>query len=370
MIQRRNPGDVAKEIAAAPATPMRRTIELGTDFWNDSCDRRELAEAVAQGAVGATSNPVIVNQAVRDSVDEWIPVLQELIDANPTATEDEIAWSLIGHVARDAAELLRPVYEATSRHKGFLSVQVNPKYYANKDLMVTHARVLSRIAPNVAVKVPATEPGVAAMEKLTAEGIRINATVCFSVAQALACAEAVERGMAQAQENGRDCSTLFPNITIMVGRIDDHLRRIMNEQSLTLDPGHTNWAGVAIFKRAWHLFQKRGYHSTLLAAAYRYPMHWTELVGENVAQTMPYSWWQRFNASGITPQRRIHKPVDAKIIASLEKHFGDFRRAYDENGMQPAEFVHFGATAHTLDQFLDGYQKLLEVVRKRMLWGM
>ena len=365
MIQRRN----AKDMEAAVGSPMRQTIALGTDFWNDSCDRNELAEAVAHGAVGATSNPVIVNQAIRESVDEWIPVLQKLIADSPTATEDEIAWSLIGHVAREAAELLRPVYEATGHRKGFLSVQVNPKYYANKDLMVTHGRVLSRIAPNVAIKVPATKPGIAAMEKLTSEGIRINATVCFSVAQALACAEAVERGMAQAQANGRDNSTLFPNITIMVGRIDDHLRRVMSQESITIDPGHTNWAGVAIFKHAWRLFKERGYRSTLLAAAYRYQMHWTELVGENVAQTMPYSWWQQFNASGITPQRSIEKPVDAEILASLQKHFTDFRRAYAADGMQPDEFVHFGATAHTLEQFLDGYQKLLEVVRKRMLWG-
>jgi len=348
---------------------MRQTIALGTDFWNDSCDRRELSEAVAQGAVGATSNPVIVNQAVRGSVDEWIPVLQELIADNPTATEDEIAWSLIGHVARVGAEILHPVYEATGRRKGFLSVQVNPKYYANKDLMVTHARVLSRIAPNVAVKVPATKPGIAAMEKLTSEGIRINATVCFSVAQALACGAAVERGLARALANGRDCSTLFPNITIMVGRIDDHLRRILKQESITVDPGHTNWAGVAIFKRAWRLFQERGYRSTLLAAAYRYPMHWTELVGENVAQTIPYAWWQQFNASGITPERRIDQPVDPAIVASLETHFEDFRRAYAEDGMQPREFVRFGASAHTLEQFLNGYQELLEVVRKRMLWG-
>jgi transaldolase len=363
MIQRRNTNGTGQVLTSR----MQQTIALGTDFWNDSCDRKELSEAVAEGAVGATSNPVIVNQAVRDSYDEWIPVLQQLIEESPSATEDEIAWSLIGHVARQAAELLKPVYEATQHQKGFLSVQVNPKYYANTDLMVTHGRVLSRIAPNIAIKVPATVAGIAAMEKLTSEGIRINATVCFTVPQAISCAEAVERGLAQAQANGRDISTLFPNITIMVGRIDDHLRRVMQAQTITVDPGHLNWAGVAIFKRAWRLFQDRGYRSTLLSAAYRYHMHWAELIGENVAQTMPYTWWQRFNASDITPQASIETPVDPSIVESLEDHFEDFRRAYQEEGMQPEEFVHFGATANTLEQFLEGYQKLLELVRKRML---
>lgn len=360
MIQRRNSG-------AMVVSPLRQSIELGVDFWNDSCDLNQLKEAVAEGAVGATSNPVIVNQAVRDGVEEWGPVLQSLIDENPGVTEDEIAWCLIGHVAREAAEILRPVFEVTGGRKGFLSVQVNPKYYANKDLMVTHARVLSRISRNVAVKVPATAAGVEAMEKLTSEGIRINATVCFSVSQALACAEAVERGLAQAQANGRDVSTLFPNVTLMVGRIDDHLRRVLDAQSITVDPGHTNWAGVAIFKRAWRLFQERGYRSTLLAAAYRYHMHWSELIGDHVAMTIPYAWWKQFNASGIVPQRTIDTPVDEKVVSSLETHFEDFRRAYEVDGLRPQEFGSFGASVHTLEQFLGGYQKLLEVVRQRML---
>jgi len=360
MIQKRNAD-------AALSTPMRQTTALGTDFWNDSCDLGQLREAVAEGAVGATSNPVIVHQAVQDAEADWQPVLQALIEDNPSATEDEIAWSLIGHVAREAADILHPVYEATQHHKGYLSVQVNPKYYANKDLMVTHARVLSRIAPNIAIKVPATAPGIAAMERLTREGIRINATVCFSVAQAVACAEAVERGMAQAQADGRDIGTLHPNITIMVGRIDDHLRRVLARDAVTVDPGVTNWAGVAIFKRAWQIFRERGYRSTLLAAAYRVPMHWTELVGEQVAMTMPYAWWKQFNASDIEPQRRIEVPVDAAILAALTGRFEDFRRAWEPDGMAIAEFVHFGATVHTLEQFLGGYQKLLELVRRRML---
>ncbi len=346
---------------------MRLTTRLGVDFWNDSCDPTELAEAVAEGAVGATSNPVIVYQAVQSGRDRWIPVLDRLIDENPSATEDEIGWMLIREVAHTAAEILRPVYDETQARKGYLSVQVNPKYFRDAERMVQHARDLASIAPNVAIKIPATAAGITAMEQLTSEGIRINATVCFSVAQAVACAEAVERGAHQAEAAGRDISTLLPNVTIMVGRIDDHLRRVMERDDITVDPGFCNWAGVAVFKKAWGLFRTSDYRSTLLAAAYRYHMHWTALIGERVAQTVPYKWWKQFNTAAVAPEVTIADPLPEECLRGLYDLFPDFRMAYDENGMQPADFARYGASVHTLNQFLGGYHKLLELVRERML---
>jgi transaldolase len=348
-------------------TNMQLTRRLGTDFWNDSCDLRELGEAVREGAVGATSNPVIVYQAVQAGRETWIPVLDDLVRRNAGASEDEVTWALLMEVARRAAALLQPVYAETGARKGYLSVQVNPKLHGSAERMVAHARELAAIAPNIAVKIPATEAGVAAIEQLTAEGIRINATVCFTLPQVLACAEAVERGAAAADAAGRDTTTLLPTITLMVGRLDDHLRRVMERDEITVDPGHLNWAGIAVFKKAWGIFGRRSYRSTLLAAAYRYPMHWTDLIGERVIQTMPYKWWKQFNASTWTPEITIDRPIDPRTQGALYDLFCDFRRAYDEEGLQPGEFGRYGATLHTLHQFLDGYHKLIELVRGRML---
>ena len=346
---------------------MRLTSLLGTDFWNDSCDPRELAEAVSEGAVGATSNPVIVHQVVLNDRNKWMDVLDGLVADHGELSEDEIAWKLITVLGREAAEILRPVYEATQGCKGFLSMQVNPKFFGNARRMVEHGRELARLAPNVAIKIPATAAGLGAIEQLTAEGIRINATVCFSVAQAIACAEAVERGVERATADGVRTATLLPTITLMVGRIDDHLRRVLESEEITVDPGHVNWAGVAIFKQTYGIFRQRNFRSALLSAAYRYPMHWTELIGDGVIQTMPYKWWKQFNAAIFAPERSLERPVAEPTLRALVEHFTDFRRAYEPNGMQPQEFVHYGATRHTLHQFLGGYQKLVELVRERML---
>jgi len=346
---------------------MQRTVQLGTDFWNDSCALDELGEAVREGAVGATSNPVIVGQAVEAAPETWLPVIDELVATRPAATETEIAWALVERIGREAAALLEPVHRATAGRKGFLSMQVNPELFRDAGRMVEHAVELATVAPNVAVKIPATAPGVEAMEELTRRGVRINATVCFTIAQAVACAEAVERGVERRRRDGGSVETLLPTVTIMVGRLDDHLQRVAAAEAVAIEPGHLHWAGIAVFKEAWRVFRSRGYRSVLLAAAYRHHLHWTELVGENVVETIPFAWWKRFNASSLRPRRALEEPVRPDIVAALREGFVDFRRAHDERGLLPPDFVRYGPSVHTLGQFLDGYAKLLARVRSRML---
>jgi transaldolase len=214
-----------------------------------------------------------------------------------------------------------PVHRASGGRAGYLCVQVDPRLHRDAARMVDQARDLARIAATVAVKIPATAAGVDAVERLTAIGVRTNSTVCFTVAQAVACAEAVERGLRIAEAAGRDTRALGANVTIMVGRLEDHLRRVAEARDVTIDPCALPWSGVAVFKAAWRLFQERSYRATLLAAAYRHSLHWTELVGPGVVETMPYKWWRQFNASSITPRRTIDEPVADDTSGRCGKHF-------------------------------------------------
>jgi transaldolase len=340
---------------------------LGADWWNDSGVPDELGQAVALGAVGGTSNPVIVSQAVKAQPALCNPIIDRLIAQNPHDTEDVLAWKLIHTLAIDAASRLKPVYERTRGAKGFLSVQVNPKYYANKDLMVAQAMQLAALAPNIAIKAPATEIGIAAIEEMTARGIRINATVSFSVPQAIAVAQALERGLKRARAAGRDADAIKPYITLMIGRVDDHLKRVAEREKIATAQGALDWAGIAVFKHAHQIFKQRGYPGTLLAAAYRHEGHWSQIIGREVLQTVPYTWWTKFNLSPTEPSLTLEQPVDPAIIAELRSKFVDFSRAHDENGMPPRDFATYGATVHTLSQFLGGYDDLVASVRGRML---
>ena len=336
---------------------------LGADWWNDSCGLRELTEAVANGAVGATSNPVIFSAAVAEDREHWIPVIDRLAREFPHEIEDEIAWRLIAQVGIEAAAILRPVCDRTRGVKGYLSMQVSSKYYPDRQRMVDQGVFLAGLAPNIAIKAPAVEAGIAAMQELSARGIRVNATVSFSVAQAVACAEAIERGLRRAPSG----AAVHPYVTIMIGRVDDQLKRVQQRDQIAVEPAYLEWAGIAVFKRAAALFRARGYRATLLCAAYRHEGHWAEIVGPGVLQSIPYKWWKQFDQSARAVRLTLEGPVEEKIVAELSAKFPDFRAAYDEKGLTPPQFVHYGASINTLSQFLAGYQQLLEIVRSRML---
>lgn len=343
---------------------MQQMTALGADWWNDSCDLNELSEAVSCGAVGATSNPVIVSSVLAAAPATWNPVLDRIIRDHATWTEDEIAWELVHEVSRQAAPVLQPVFARTKGEKGFLSVQVSSKFYPSCERMVQQGQFLSSLGPNIAIKAPAVAAGIAAMEELSARGVRINATVSFSVAQAVACAEAIERGLKRAPRAGAD---VHPYVTIMIGRVDDHLKRVRERDNITVETDCLDWAGIAVFRRAAQVFRERGYRATLLAAAYRNEGHWREVIGRDVLQTIPYKWWKQYDAAEQEVRLTIDDAIDPACIAELRAKFPDFVAAYDEAGMTPDQFVRYGATIATLQQFLGGFDQLLAMVRRRML---
>ncbi len=345
------------------------TATTDTDLWNDSCSVSELKYAIEHGAVGATANPVIVGEVLKNEMDLWAPTIKKLIAEYPSATEDEIAWRLTEVMSVSAAELLRPIFEQGNGKEGRLSVQTNPQYFRSAERMVDQAVHFDAMAPNIVVKIPVTEAGVVAIEEASFRGVSINATVSFSVPQALAVAEAVERGMARRRKAGEDVSRMGPVCTIMVGRLDDWLKDVANRDDMVTEPEHLDWAGVAVMKKAYHLFKDRGYSTRLLAAATRHHRHWSAFIGADMVVTLTHQWQKRFEASDIKVASRIDNPVDPKIIDGLLDRFVDFKRAYEEQGLAQGEFDGFGPTKKTLYGFTTAYQDLVRVIRGFMLPG-
>ena len=349
-------------------SPMLRTARSGlTDVWNDSCALDDLTYAVARGATGATSNPSIVHEVLGKERGFWAPRVTELAAADPTATETDLTWAIVEEMAVRGAAILQPVFEREGGRKGRLSLQTNPANYPNPERMLEQGRRFATLAPNMQVKFPATRAGLTAIEAATAEGISINATVSFTVAQALAVAEAVERGLTTFAGNGGDPETVRPVCTLMVGRLDDWLRVLAERDDVAVDPDALNWAGIAAFKRAYVVYGERGYRTRLLAAAYRHRFHWTELVGGDIVMTMTHAWQARFNASGITPEPRIDVPVAPRVLDELLGRFPDFERAYEPDGLTVDEFDRYGATVRTLRGFIASYHDLVGAVRDIVL---
>jgi transaldolase len=355
-------------IADAYKSPLHKmTQTTPTCLWNDSASIEELTYSIDHGAVGATCNPVIVLGVLKKEMNFWKGRLQGLIKQLRTAPEDDIAWQLVREVSIRAARLLEPVFQAHNGKNGRLSIQTDPRLFRDPQAIVEQAVEFSQLAPNMIVKIPVTCAGIPAIEEATYRGISINATVCFTLPQSIAVAEAVERGLNRREQEGSDIATMGPVCTIMVGRLDDWLKVLVEKDDVAIDPGYLEWAGVAVLKKTYRIFRERGYRIRLLSAAFRNHMHWSEFIGGDIVISPPYSWQVRFNASDIEVRSRIDEPVREEVEEELSRKFADFRRASTERGLSIEEFDSFGPTRRTLRQFIAACHDLDSIVRDFLL---
>jgi transaldolase len=354
-----------RETYKSPLHEMTQTTP--TCLWNDSASVQELTYSIEHGAVGATCNPVIVLGVLKKEMPQWKDRILELIREWPTATEERVAWHLVREISAKSAALLKPIFDAQHGRNGRLSIQTDPRFYRDTEAIVRQAVEFNQIAPNMIVKIPVTRAGIPAIEEATYRGISINATVCFTLPQCVAVAEAIERGLQRREREGKDIASMGPVCTIMVGRLDDWLKVVAEKENISIDPGYLEWAGVAVFKKTYQLFQKRGYRLRMLSAAFRNHMHWSEFIGGNVVISPPYAWQVRFNASDIEVRPRMDQPVERRVVNELNRQFADFRRAYEEGGLVVDEFDSYGATRRTLRQFITACHDLDGMVRDFML---
>lgn len=343
------------------------TVQFPTEYWNDSCSVEELTYAIDNGAVGATSNPTIVHTVLKNEMHLWKDRIGEIINENPTWSETEITWKLIEEMSVHGAGLLKSIYDQYKGKKGRLSIQTNPALYRNAKAITAQAVRFNSLAPNMIVKIPVTKAGIQAIEESTYSGVSINATVSFTVPQALAVAEAVERGLNRRVAEGHSVEEMSPVCTIMVGRTDDWMKVLAKRDEIDIDPSYLDWAGVACMKKAYQIYQQRGYRARLLAAAYRHLGHWSEFIGGELVVSMPHEWQVKANASDIDVREYMSRPVDPHVIQSMYARIPDFRRAYDEDGMTVEEFDEYGATVRTLRGFITSAHELMGDVRNFML---
>jgi transaldolase len=355
---------MAGATGAAYKSPLHKmTQTTPTCLWNDSASVDELKYSIEHGAVGATCNPVIVLGVLKQELATWKARIRELIGQLPTATEDEIGWHLVREISIRAARVLEPIFHEHNGKNGRLSIQTDPRLFRDPRGIFEQTIEFSKLAPNMIVKIPATAAGIQAIEEATYHGVSINATVSFTLPQAIAVAEAVERGLNRRENDGKEIASMGPVCTIMVGRLDDWLKVLAEKNNISIDPGYLEWAGVAVMKKAYRIFRERGYRTRLLSAAFRNHMHWSEFIGADMVISPPYSWQVRFNSSDVEVRSRIDEPVRQEIEGELFRKFPDYRHASTEKGLTTAEFDSFGPTRRTLRQFISACHDLDGVVR-------
>ena len=212
-------------------TLQRLHAEFGQSPWIDSIDRQliesgGLAAMIEDGIRGLTSNPTIFAKAVAGGFYDQLIARMHADGADATAIYEAIA---VGDV-RDAADLLRGVYDEADGADGLASIEVEPGLAADSDATLARARALWAAVgrPNIFVKIPATPAGLPAIEAAIADGINVNVTLMFSVDVYRDVARAYLRGLRRRMAAGQDVGRVVSVASFFVSRVDTKVDKALD----------------------------------------------------------------------------------------------------------------------------------------------
>ncbi len=218
-----------------PENTLKKLQELGQSIWLDNLSRKlmdsgALHKWIEKGLTGITSNPSIFQKAISGSTD-YDETIRRLIK-DGTRDEREIFLGLAFEDIARAADLLWPVYQRTGGRDGFVSIEVSPDLAYDAQRTVTEAkRLFSTLGKkNVLVKVPATKPGLKAIEELIREGVNVNVTLLFSVRRYEEVAAAYIRGLEARVREGMPIQEIASVASFFVSRVDTLADRLLEER--------------------------------------------------------------------------------------------------------------------------------------------
>lgn len=338
-----------------------------TELWTDSFHTADHAYGLTQGITGITTSPTWVSRMLcNEEGSEHEKILCELQGKHPEYNEQEMIWAWTLEMGKRRSRVLLPRWEQGNPKQGRFSIQTSIYDYSNTEKMVRMAEEVNSCGPNMQVKIPSTKEGIKAMEEATFKGISVMATVCFSVDQAVAAAEAIERGMKRRTAQGLSNADLNPVCAVLLGMQEDWLKSYAESRDIVIHPDAFAWCGVAICKEVYRIFQERGYKTRVLTAYYRHQLHWSEFIGGDIIMTIPAKWQKRFANCDVEIRDYMSEAVAADKLKHLNK-LTPFVQAYTQGSLTEDDFNSFGPVILTIRYFTEEYEKAVHKVRDILL---
>ena len=361
----------------ADTTRLQELSDAGVSVWIDSLSREmldsgQLAALMADDSVvGVTSNPTIFQKALAEG-DRYDEQLGEV--AKTTDDETEIFFALGMEDIREACDLMRPVWERTAGVDGYVSLEVDPRLAYDRERTFTQALRFSKEVDraNLYVKIPATEPGLGAIEDCIAKGVPINVTLIFSLERYAAVAEAYLRGLERLVAGGGDASKVLSVASFFVSRVDTEADKRLEEIGRSDLQGKLAIANARLayehYQEAfsgprWEYLAGKGAtpQRCLWASTstknpeYRDVMYVEELIGPDTVNTMPLETVRAFADHGEVKEGSVSKGYDKarKLIEELEAagvSYDDVTDTLEAEGVQ---------------KFADSFDDLLEGIRAK-----
>ncbi|MCC2031987.1 transaldolase [Microbacterium allomyrinae] len=244
------------------STHTQQLTAQGVSIWLDDLSRDRitsgnLTELISTRNVsGVTTNPTIFQSAIGGGGPAYSGQIAELARAG--ATVDEAIFAATTDDVRDAADIFRPVFDATAGVDGRVSIEVSPDLAHDTDATIAQAKELwAKVArPNVHIKIPATKAGLPAITAVLAEGISVNVTLIFSLERYAEVIDAYLSGIEKAQANGHDLSGIHSVASFFVSRVDTEVDKRLAVIGTDEAAGLASLAGIANARLAYELFEK------------------------------------------------------------------------------------------------------------------
>ena len=307
-------------------SPLRSLVASGTKLWLDSIDPELVRKNRADGATGATSNPVIISDLI--GTGRFDADLKRLLDQR--LSDEEVAWKLTDQLVRQAQETFLPIWEQTRGNDGYVSFELDP-LIEEPSLDIPHEERVRRYIElgkqwsaghkNRMIKVPATAAGLASLEELAAAGVTLNVTLCFTPRQYHAAREAIWRGV---QRRG-DLSKFKSVYSIFVSRVDIYTEKHVPE----LSPQAQGLVGIVNAKQIWAdnqkwwtdkklpLAQEIIFASTGTKKPEDPPWKYVEAFAGSDIQTNPPATNDAVAQSGRTFTRQVDVMPPAEVVAEI-----------------------------------------------------
>ncbi len=313
---------------------------------------------------GVTTNPPLVWKLL-NSYPQVVERVKELGATFYTASSENHAWFdfywMVGKIGSD--KFLSNFYRR-GRQFGFVCAQVDPRHSKNTERMLFEALKLSRINPNMMIKIPATKSGLLVIEELTSLGVSTNATSCFCVPQVVEVARAVQRGFEKGRVRGVDYSGWRSVITMMIGRWEasPELEEEAKRKNIVLEEEDLRWFGVLMAHKATEEVKKLKSPTKVLVCSTRKGpgggyLHLEEIAKLPVVITMnpeAIEWGVTF-----LREERVRAPFEAptSVLQKLaEVNFA--QKSLVADGFSMDEIEDSGAQKHNLQEFSEAMTKI------------
>ncbi len=328
-----------------------------TRLWINNPTGEEITHALTTGAVNITTNPAYCARLLRGEPEYLHAVIDRVVPE--VSDNDEAADAVYQQTASRIMQQYLPVYETSHGRDGFVTVQADPRKDHDADYIIAASLRHRALGKNYMAKIPATHAGIKAMEHLLGLNMPVCATEIFSLAQALHVCEMYQRVAAR---NGNHPVFYVTHIT---GILDEYLQRVVQQDKIDISPEVLRQAGCAVARKEYRLLKERGYPVRVLGGGARGTHHFTEFVGGDMDITINWSTAREIMEADTPVVSRIDEDAPPEIIAELTDKIPDFRRAYLEDGLSVEEFAGFGPVRLFLNNFIEGYYRLLAEIPVR-----